>query len=290
MKWRKGRRSINIEDRRGMSYSPGIRRGGIGGGIGGIGLIIIVLVALFLGIDPIALLQGLPSSQDAQVTTQQGPSSPQQDELVQFVSVVLADTEDTWSAVFKRLGSRYEEPTLVLFSGAAQSACGFADAAVGPFYCPGDRKVYLDLSFFSELHRRFGAPGDFAQAYVIAHEIGHHVQTLLGIEEQVRRLQSQVGQRDANALSVMMELQADCFAGVWGNYADKRGLLEVGDVDEALNAASAIGDDRIQQQTTGYVQPDSFTHGSSKQRVAWFKRGLDSGDINQCDTFNADQL
>jgi hypothetical protein len=291
MKWRQGRRSGNIEDRRGMRISPGgFRRGGMGGGIGGIGLVAIVLIALFLGVDPVALLQGLPSGQDQQITTQQGPSSPEEEELAQFVSVVLADTEDSWTVIFKRLGGRYDQPTLVLFSGAVQSTCGFADAAVGPFYCPGDRKVYLDLDFFDELHRRFGAPGDFAQAYVIAHEVGHHVQTLLGIEDQVRQAQQQASQRDANALSVMMELQADCFAGVWAHEANQRGLLEVGDVEEALNAASAIGDDRIQQQTTGYVQPDSFTHGSSAQRIAWFKRGLAQGDIHQCDTFNADQL
>jgi predicted metalloprotease len=184
----------------------------------------------------------------------------------------------------------YQEPSLVLFTGAVNSACGYAQAAVGPFYCPGDRKVYLDLGFFNELRQRFGAPGDFAQAYVIAHEIGHHVQTLLGIEKQVRQLQSQVAERDANALSVMMELQADCLAGVWAYHADRRQLLDVGDVDEALNAASAIGDDRIQQQTTGYVSPDSFTHGSSAQRVAWFRRGMAEGDLEQCDTFNADKL
>jgi len=290
MKWQRGRRSSNIEDRRGRRMIPGMRGGRAGGGLGLVGLIVIVIAALVFGIDPVALLQGLPSGQGPEIVSQQGPASPAEEELRDFVSVVLADTEDTWSGVFAGMGGTYREPSLVLFTGAVNSACGYAQAAVGPFYCPGDRKVYLDLEFFNELRQRFNAPGDFAQAYVIAHEIGHHVQTLLGIEEQVRQLQSQVGERDANALSVMMELQADCLAGVWAYHADQRQLLDVGDVDEALNAASAIGDDRLQRQTTGYVSPDSFTHGSSAQRVAWFKRGMQQGDLEQCDTFNADKL
>jgi hypothetical protein len=290
MKWQRGRRSTNIEDRRGRRVTPVGRRGRAGGGIGLVGLIIVVVVALALGVDPAALLQGLPGGQGPEIVTQQGPNSPEEEQLRDFVSVVLADTEDTWSGVFADMQGAYQEPSLVLFSGAVNSACGYAQAAVGPFYCPGDRKVYLDLGFFNELRQRFGAPGDFAQAYVIAHEIGHHVQTLLGIEKQVRQLQSQVGQRDANALSVMMELQADCLAGIWAYHADQRQLLDVGDVEEALNAASAIGDDRIQRQTTGYVSPDSFTHGSSAQRVAWFKRGMANGDLERCDTFNAETL
>jgi hypothetical protein len=205
-----------------------------------------------------------------------------------LVSVVLADTEDTWHALFGKVGRSYREPTLVLFSGAVESACGSAEAAMGPFYCPGDQKVYLDLTFFDELHDRFGAPGDFAQAYVIAHEVGHHVQNLLGIAKQVQAARQQAGEREANALSVMMELQADCFAGVWGYHADKsRGLLEAGDIEEGLNAAAAIGDDRLQRQARGYVVPESFTHGSSAQRVRWFRQGLSSGDPNSCNTFAA---
>jgi hypothetical protein len=289
MKWRKGRRRGVRIGRRMGGVRMG-RAGGVGGIGGGLALVVIVVLALVFGIDPAALLQGTPQGQGPSYETEASLPSAAQNELADFVSVVLADTEDTWAVKFKQMNGRYQEPTLVLFTGAVDSACGFADAAVGPFYCPGDRKVYLDLYFFNELRQRFGAPGDFAQAYVVAHEIGHHVQALLGIEEQVRALQSQVSQRDANALSVMMELQADCLAGIWANNASKRGLLEVGDVEEALNAASAIGDDRIQQQTTGYVAPDSFTHGSSAQRVAWFRRGLDTGSLESCDTFSADQL
>jgi predicted metalloprotease len=210
------------------------------------------------------------------------------DELRDFVSVVLADTEDVWNDLFRRRNANYREPTLVLFSGAVQSACGFAQAAVGPFYCPADQKVYLDLSFFRDLRDRFGAPGDFAQAYVIAHEVAHHVQNLLGISDKVRAAQQRTGQREANQLSVRLELQADCLAGVWANQAQRsRQILEEGDVEEALGAASAIGDDRLQRQSRGYVAPDSFTHGSSAQRVEWFRRGLDSGRVDQCDTFGS---
>jgi predicted metalloprotease len=291
MRWQLGRRSQNVEDRRGMG-SPG-RLGipiglGRGGGIGGIGLLILLIVGWFLGIDPSFLLQD--SSTDVPY---QSPSSgtrpPADDPRVAFVSAVLGDTEDTWHGLFNDMGETYREPTLVLFSGAVQSACGFAQAAIGPFYCPGDQKVYLDLSFFDELHDRFGAPGDFAQAYVIAHEVGHHVQNLLGIADQVQSARQQAGGRDdANALSVMMELQADCFAGVWGYHADKsRHLLEAGDVEEGLNAAAAIGDDRLQRQAQGYVVPDAFTHGSSAQRVHWFQQGLSSGNPDSCDTFAA---
>jgi predicted metalloprotease len=205
--------------------------------------------------------------------------------------VVLGSTEDVWDDLLSRYGRRYSDPTLVLFTGATRSACGTGLAAMGPFYCPLDQKVYIDLDFYKELKSRFSAPGDFAQAYVIAHEIGHHVQTLLGITEQVEALKSRMGQSQANALQVRMELQADCFAGVWANRADEtRNIVEPGDIDEALNAASAIGDDRIQRQTTGYVVPDAFTHGSSAQRVRWFKRGFESGKLESCDTFNADEL
>lgn len=266
-----------------------VSRRGLAGG--GIGTIVLVLVALYLGVDPAVVMQGLP----------QGGSMPQSGELYQptateqeradFASVVLADTEDTWNEIFRRSGQRYQEPTLVLFSGAVRSACGMAGSAVGPFYCPPDRNVYIDLSFFDELSSRFGAPGDFAQAYVVAHEVGHHVQTLLGISDQVRAVQQRASRKEANAIQVRMELQADCFAGVWANNAHRaRQILEKGDVEEGLKAASAIGDDRIQKQTQGYVVPDAFTHGSSEQRVRWFRRGLESGNPNDCDTFDAANL
>ena len=204
---------------------------------------------------------------------------------------MLADTEDTWNELFRRSGKKYREPTLVLFSGAVESACGFASAAVGPFYCPNDQKLYIDLSFYGDLKNKFGAPGDFAQAYVIAHEIGHHVQNLLGIADRVQSLRTRAGQAEANKLSVMMELQADCLAGVWAYHAQKaRHILEPGDMEEALQAASSIGDDRLQRQSRGYVTPDSFTHGSSAQRVSWFQRGIRSGDLGQCNTFKTDRL
>jgi predicted metalloprotease len=277
MQWRMGRRSGNVEDRRGMGVPMGVAGGGIG-------TIILVLAALFFGFDPSVILQGDPGPQ---VAPAPGPApSKVDDELREFVSVVLADTEDVWNELFRRRNADYREPKLVLFTGAVQSACGFAQAAVGPFYCPADQKVYLDFSFFRDLRDRFGAPGDFAQAYVIAHEVGHHVQNLLGISDKVRTAQQRVGEREANQLSVRLELQADCLAGVWANQAQRtRQILEEGDVDEALKAASAIGDDRLQQQSRGYVAPDSFTHGSSAQRVEWFRRGLDSGRVEQCDTF-----
>jgi len=262
--------------------------GGGRGGIGGIGLIVVVLILIFVfKIDPTALLGGGPVTQTSSTSGQ----APGDDELRDFVAVVLADTEDTWTAVFQKMNRSYQYPTLVLFTGAVQSACGYAQSAVGPFYCPGDQKVYLDLSFFQELSQRFGAPGDFAQAYVIAHEIGHHVQTLLGISEKVSSLQAQSSEAEANELSVRMELQADCFSGVWANHANtERQILEEGDIEEALGAANAIGDDRLQQEGQGYVVPDSFTHGTSAQRVAWFKRGFASGAVTDCDTFNADNL
>lgn len=279
MRWKGGRRSDNVEDRRGV-------RLGRRAGIGGLGTIVLVLVALYFGVDPgLILNQGTLAP-----TTSQVPASealpPEQDALADFVSVVLADTEDVWHEQFRRMGMTYVEPTLVLFSGAVQSACGFAEAAMGPFYCPGDQKVYIDLDFYHDLKERHQAPGDFAQAYVIAHEIGHHVQTLLGISDQVRQLSSRLGRSEVNRLSVLQELQADCFAGLWAHHAQRsRQILEEGDIDEALNAASAIGDDRLQRQGRGYVTPDSFTHGSSAQRVEWFRRGITFGSLEQCDTF-----
>ena len=282
MRWTSGRRSENVEDRRGFHVSR--RAAG-----GGIGTIVLVLVALYFGVDPSVILdQTQMSVPGAGTSTQSAPysASPEEKRLAEFVSVVLADTEDTWHALFRSMGKTYEEPRLVLFSGAVESACGFASAAVGPFYCPADQKVYIDLSFYSDLKSRFGAPGDFAQAYVISHEVGHHVQNLLGIAEKVHSLRGRVSEKEANKLSVMMELQADCLSGVWAHHADKaRKILEQGDVEEALNAASAIGDDRLQRKARGYVTPDSFTHGSSAQRMHWFKRGLETGSIGQCNTF-----
>lgn len=284
MRWEDQERSDNVEDRRGMTASRGV----VGGGIG---TIVIVLLALYFGVDPSTILQTVPQGGPSSLTEQQSQQYRGGDRKADFVSVVLADTEKTWHGLFRQYGRTYEEPKLVLFSGAVQSACGFAQAAMGPFYCPGDRKVYLDLSFFEDMTTRFHASGDFAQAYVIAHEVGHHVQNLLGIAEKVQTAMQRSTQREANRLSVRMELQADCLAGVWGYNADRsRGLLESGDLEEALGAASAIGDDRIMRQTRGTVVPDAFTHGTSKQRVTWFRRGFESGDINQCNTFDASNL
>jgi predicted metalloprotease len=285
MRWGDERRSENVEDQRGMSF------GGIGLAGGGIGTIVIVVVALLLGVDPRAILQ--QTSQNAAPTQQSGPvkSTPEEDKLKDFVSAVLGSTEDTWGELFKQSGRQYVDPKLVLFRGAVQSACGFAQAAVGPFYCPGDQKVYIDLGFYEELRNRFHAPGDFAEAYVIAHEVGHHVQNLLGISDKVAQAQQRGSREQANALSVRVELQADCLAGVWANHADaSRHILERGDLESGLNAASAIGDDRLQMQSRGYVSPESFTHGSSQQRVRWFKRGLETGSVKECDTFKTAQL
>ena len=288
MRWGGHRESINVEDRRGL--------GPVGTGTGiGLGSIVLVLVVSFLtGTNPLVLLNMVDSVQD--VTSPPGAESPAptgapSDELGRFASVVLADTEDTWQAILPKMGRRYEEPRLVLFTGAVRSGCGLGSSAVGPFYCPMDQKVYLDLSFFQELARRLGAPGDFAQAYVIAHEIGHHVQNLLGIAEKVTRLQQQTSTSQANALSVRMELQADCLAGVWGHHAGReRNLIESGDFEEGLRAASAIGDDRLQHMSQGYIAPESWTHGSSEQRVTWLRRGLQSGDPAACDTFSGSRL
>ena len=285
MRWRTGRRSTNIEDRRGVRL-PGRFAGG------GIGILVLIIVAVLLGADPVKLLNDISYTGVEQNSYYDGtPLSEEERELGDFVSVVHADTEDTWHDIFARYDGSYREPTLVLFSGAVESACGYAGTAVGPFYCPADEKVYIDLGFYRELKERFNAPGDFAQAYVIAHEVGHHVQNLLGISEQVSSAQRRLGGGEANRLSVMLELQADCFAGVWAHNADRaRDILERGDVEEGLNAASSIGDDRLQMQSQGRVTPDSFTHGTSRQRVAWFKRGLDSGEMESCNTFEASNL
>jgi hypothetical protein len=282
MRWRSGRRSRNIVDRRGSG--PG--RTVVGGGIG---TIVVVLAALYFGIDPTFLLEGMQSVSVDDSGTQPTAEELRDDPQADMVAVVIADTEDVWRALFASRGAEYEEPRLVLFRGATQSACGLGQAAMGPFYCPADRNAYIDLAFFQDLHDRFNAPGDFAQAYVIAHEIGHHVQNLLGISAEVRRLQSAASTVDANQLSVRQELQADCFAGVWASRAQNV-VLEEGDIEEALQAASAIGDDRLQRQSGGTVTPDSFTHGSSAQRQRWFGNGFRSGDPDRCDTFSADSL
>ena len=286
MQWRGRRESDNVEDRRGM----GIPRGAKIGGAGGLGLVAIVLIGMFLGVDPTVLLQSVSEIQSPTVSVERSRPAENDDQR-RFVAVVLAETEDVWRETFRKIGQTYQPPRLVLFSGAVDSACGMAGSATGPFYCPSDYKVYLDLSFFEDLQTRFGASGDFAQAYVIAHEVGHHVQTLLGISEKVRELQSRVGPTEMNQLSVRMELQADCLAGVWAHQAHKsRELLEAGDIEEGLNAASSIGDDRIQRKTQGRVVPDAFTHGSSAQRVRWFKLGLETGSLQACDTFKTDRL
>jgi hypothetical protein len=254
---------------------------------GGLGVIIIVILYAIMGGDPQALIENQPAT----TSTQSGAATtPADDEHAAFISTVLADTEDVWNGLFERAGERYAEPTLVLFRGQVQSACGFASAASGPFYCPGDQKVYLDLSFFEELKRRFNAPGDFAQAYVVAHEVGHHVQRLLGTTDKVHRTKGRVSEEEYNALSVRLELQADFFAGVWAHHAQRNfNMLEPGDIEEALSAASAIGDDAIQKRARGYVVPESFTHGTSAQRVKWFKRGFETGDLSLGDTFGADK-
>ena len=284
MRWERGRRSDNVEDRRGMP----VRRGGMVGG--GIGTVLVVLaISYFLGVDPTLLLQNVPLDTTPTPGEPAPGLEPGADPQADFVATVLGYTEDTWSQIFRESGSRYEPPRLVLFSGMVQSACGMGQAAMGPFYCPPDRKVYIDLDFYRELRDRFQAPGDFAQAYVIAHEVGHHVQNLLGTSEKVQRARQAADEVQSNALSVRLELQADCSAGVWANRTEQaQPILEQGDVEEGLAAAAAIGDDRLQQQGRGYVTPDSFTHGSSAQRVQWFRRGLETGDPAQCDTFTAD--
>jgi predicted metalloprotease len=310
MRWQGRRESSNIEDRR--SEGGGIGGGGLGGprmpmgfptrraGSGGLGIgaiVVILIVAWIAGVNPLTLLGSLEGGSPSvigddgtgtgQTTGAQGTPS---DEGGQFVAAVLADTEDTWKDIFTRMGRTYRDPTLVLFSGQTQSACGYASAATGPFYCPGDQKVYIDLAFYRELKDQFQAPGDFAQAYVIAHEIGHHVQNLLGILPKVDQMRRQASEAESNQLSVRLELQADCLSGIWAHEAETKGILEVGDIDEALNAASQIGDDAIQKRTRGYVVPESFNHGTSEQRSRWFKRGYQQGDVNACDTFGASQV
>ena len=283
MRWRGERQSTNIEDRRGMSAG----RVAVGGGLG---TIVIMILALLFGINPQQLFEQLPSDQQQPGVQSSRPTSPEEEELKQFVSVVLAKSEDVWTDVFRQNGRQYREPTLVLFTDRVQSACGITGAAVGPFYCPGDEKVYIDLSFYEQLRREFKAPGDFAQAYVVAHEVGHHVQKLLGITDRVDSLRGRVGEVEANQMSVRLELQADFFAGVFAKYVQNQGMLEAGDIEEALRAASAVGDDQIQRRTAGYVVPDSFTHGTSEQRLRWFKKGFETGDIRQGDTFGTRNL
>lgn len=285
MRWEKGRRSSNVEDQRGHRVSRGMKGGGIG-------ILLLALVGMYFGIDPSVILDqaGQMGGEQSSTTTEYIPTA-EENQLAEFVSVVLADTEETWKAQFSRMGSTYVEPGLVLFTGAVESACGFAQAAMGPFYCPADQKVYIDLGFYQDLKNKMNAPGDFAQAYVIAHEVGHHVQNLLGISDKVQAARGELPEKDFNQLLVRLELQADCLAGVWANHADRvRQVVEPGDIDEALNAASQIGDDRLQKQTRGHVTPDSFTHGTSEQRVRWFRLGFSSGELNSCNTFAAESL
>jgi predicted metalloprotease len=257
-----------------------VRRAG-GGGIGAI--IVILILAYFLGINPLELLSGnVPTSVS---TTSQRPPSPQEDEMRDFVATVLADTEDVWSAIFTAGGAEYPKPTLELFTEQTRSKCGFASAATGPFYCPADQDIYIDLQFYNDLRSRFGAPGDFAQAYVLAHEVGHHVQNVVGTLPLVHQQRAEAGEAEGNELSVRTELQADCYAGIWAHHTEQRGLLEAGDIDEALTAAAAVGDDALQRQSQGYVVPDSFTHGSSEQRATWFRKGYETGSLDACNTF-----
>jgi len=280
MKWTGRRQSENVEDRRGMRPGRGMV---VGGGLGGL---IITLLVVFLGGDPGTLENVTQTSQPVEAPV---PVNPQEEELKQFVSVVLADTEDIWSLIFTQNGLTYQKPTIVLFTGQVESACGFASSASGPFYCPPDQKVYMDLAFFEELRSRFGAPGDFAVAYVIAHEVGHHVQNLIGTADRVHQARNTVSEEEYNRLSVRLELQADFLAGVWAFHArEALGVIEAGDFEEALTAATAIGDDRLQKQSQGHVVPDAFTHGTSAQRARWFRRGFESGDLKQGDTFSLD--
>jgi predicted metalloprotease len=289
MRWEGREQSTNIEDRRGMRLP-----GGRGAGFGCLGLLAVLVISMLTGADPrqlLGLLGLVEQIVPPQAQQQQVPEGlpPADDPQAQFVAVVLKDTENVWQQVFQRSGKRYQDPTLVLFDGRVASACGMASAAVGPFYCPGDRKLYLDMAFFRELGQRFGAPGDFAQAYVVAHEVGHHVQNLLGLSDQVTALQERARSKEqANELSVRLELQADCFAGVYGNF--NKQYLDPGDIEEGLRAAAAIGDDMIQKQSQGYVAPESWTHGSAEMRVRWLRQGLQSGDPASCDTFKAPRL
>ncbi|NTF32518.1 neutral zinc metallopeptidase [Rhizobium skierniewicense] len=296
MQWRGRRQSDNIEDRRGMSAGSGgggfrlPTGGGRGGGIGIGGLVVILLISWALGINPLTLLSGGDVSTDSgsQQSTGTRPQGQSSDDTTAFVRTVLAETEDTWGKIFAASNETYEKPTLVLFAGQVRSGCGTASSASGPFYCPQDRKVYLDTNFFRELDQRFGASGDFAQAYVIAHEVGHHIQNLTGVLPEFNRQRQGMSETDANKMSVRVELQADCYAGIWGKSTQQKGLLETGDLEEALNAAHQIGDDTLQKQSQGYVVPDSFNHGTSAQRAEWFRRGFDKGRIEDCDTFSAE--
>ena len=293
MKWEGNRESDNVEDRRSSGGSGG--GGGMFGGRGiGIGTIVIALIGGWIfGINPLTIIGMLSGGGSEQVQQQQGPAPapPADDRMAKFVSTVLADTEDVWTKVFTQAGARYRDPHLVLFRGATATACGAGQSAMGPFYCPADQKVYIDLNFFQTLKDQLGAPGEFAEAYVIAHEVGHHVQNLLGITGKVDQMRGRMSEREGNALSVRVELQADCFAGVWANKAQNaRQILEKGDIESAMNAAARIGDDALQRRSQGRVVPDSFTHGSSQQRVRWFTQGMNSGDMQRCDTFGAKSL
>lgn len=276
MRWQGRRTSSNVDDRRG---------GGFGGkvALGGVGTLIVIVLTLFMGGNPSDVLEAISTQ-----PVEQAAPTPEQNEQAEFVSVVLADTEDTWNKIFEeQFNRKYEEPTLVLYSGTDHSGCGTASASTGPFYCPLDKKVYIDLSFYDDLKQRFNAPGDFAMAYVVAHEVGHHVQNLLGTADKVRSAQRGLSQKDKNALSVRLELQADFYAGLWAHYNQKLGVLEPGDIEEALNAANAIGDDRLQKEANGRVVPDAFTHGTSEQRMYWFKKGYETGDIMHGNTFES---
>ena len=279
MRWQGRAGSGNIEDRRGMGMALPV-----GGGIGG--LVLVLLISALTGTNPIDIINS--GSPPAETTGTGGSDSLENDPQAKFVSVVLKSTEDVWHEVFSQRGAEYRDPVLVLFTDATQSACGVGQSAMGPFYCPADQKVYLDLSFFRDLDTRFGAPGDFAQAYVVAHEVGHHIQTLTGLSQRVQSARSRTSERQANQLSVRQELQADCYAGVWGHYAARQNLLDPGDAEEGLRAAAAIGDDRLQRQSQGRVVPESFTHGSSAERVSWLRRGLDNGRLDACDTFGSE--
>jgi uncharacterized protein len=282
MRWQGGRQSKNVDDRRGMSGG----QVAVGGGI--IGIIALIFNFLLGGEIDTSQLPQMPGTQESRPMSQ--AEQQKDDERAAFVKTVLANTEDVWNDVFARSGNKYQEPTLVLFRDVVQSGCGNASAASGPFYCPGDYKLYIDLSFYEALQKRFNAPGDFAMAYVVAHEVGHHIQTLMGTSKQMARLRGQVSKQEYNEYSVRMELQADFLAGVWAHYVKGQGLLEEGDIEEALGAANAIGDDNLQRQSQGYVVPESFTHGTSRQRMYWFKKGFTTGDISQGDTFNATRL
>lgn len=305
MRWIGRRQSSNVEDQRGegggfgggglgrgggfrIPMGGGVRRAG-GGSLSGIIILVVIFFALrACGIDPLEILAGgggVPGG-GGQVTQSEPGVVKSKDEMTQFVSTVLAETEDVWHGIFEAEGQTYQEPKMVLFNEQVRSACGFASSASGPFYCPGDRKLYIDLSFYDQLDRQFGAAGDFAQAYVLAHEVGHHVQNLIGVLPKFNQMRQSMGEAEANQMSMRVELQADCFAGIWGHYTDQKGLLEAGDLEEALNAAQQIGDDTLQRRTQGYVVPESFNHGTSQQRVTWFKRGFQSGKLQDCDTFN----